>query len=76
MLSLGRRTVRPHRFGEKGSEVGGGAGTSCSSISLETDCIKQTPNGQAEHWLPGRVRVRHMFPGPGFLLMVDNGTMM
>lgn len=37
MLSHGRRTVGSHRFGEKGSGKGGGAGTSCSIISLETE---------------------------------------
>ena len=36
MLSRGGRTVRSHRFGERGSGVGGGAGSSGPSISLET----------------------------------------
>lgn len=59
--------------------MGGGAGTSCPSISLETNRIKHTTDGRAEP--PGRVRVRLLFPGPGSVgpcspLMGDNGAMM
>lgn len=42
MLSRGRRTVKSQRFGERGSGTGGGADSSCLSVSMETDCIKQT----------------------------------
>lgn len=75
MLSRGRRTVKFHRFGERGSEMGGGAGTSCPSISLETSCIMQTPNGQTEDWPPGRGRAGHAFPATGSLglLLSING---
>lgn len=37
MLSHGWRTVRSHSFGERGSGVGGGAGSSGPRISLETE---------------------------------------
>lgn len=47
MLSHGGRTVKSQRSGERGSGIGGGADSSCLSVSLETDCIKQTLNGQA-----------------------------
>lgn len=52
MLSRGRRTVKSQRFGERGSGLGGGADSSCFSVSLETDCIKQTLEGQTELWPP------------------------
>lgn len=58
MLSHGRRTVKSQRFGERGSGPGGGADSSCLSVSMETDCIKQTLNGQTELWPLGRGRGR------------------
>lgn len=45
--------------------MGGGAGTSSPSVSLETDCIKQALNGQTEHW-PLK-RVGHVCPATGTL---------
>lgn len=50
--------MKSQRFGERGSGTGGGADSSCLSVSMETDGIKQTLNGQTELWPLGRGRGR------------------
>lgn len=55
--------MKSQRFGERGSGTGGGADSSCLSISMETDCIKQTLNGQTE--LHGQTELRPLRRGRG-----------
>lgn len=82
VLSQGRRTVRSHRFGERGSGVGGGAGFSGPSISLETKFASgqlqmsrlSSGHQKAVGW--GLCPQELVLWAPGSLRMYDNGTMM
>lgn len=69
--------MKSQRFGERGSGMGGGTDSSCLSVSLETDCIKQTLNGQTELWplRRGNGRGGHLLPATGALnaLLVTDG---